>query len=61
MKRWSNMNEDEKRGEYLRRLLLVMRAFRDMNHREVRRLVTAALLLDPGQYADSALKFGGES
>lgn len=58
-KRWDNMSNDEQRVEFLRRLPYVMRAFRDMRLDDVRRLCTAALLLDPSQYRDHALKFGG--
>lgn len=45
MKRFYNMTEDERRCERVRRLPLVMKAFRDMSSQEIRSLVAAALCL----------------
>jgi hypothetical protein len=44
MKRFTNMSEDERRGERLRRLPAVVKAFRDMDSFEIRRLVAMAVL-----------------
>ncbi len=46
MKRWGNMNCDERRGERLRRLPAVVRAIRDMNRDDAVELFAAAMLVD---------------
>lgn len=43
MKRFYNMNEDERRVERMRRLPLLVKAFRDMHPSDIRVLVGAAL------------------
>lgn len=45
-RRYHCMNSDQRRNERLRRLPLLLKAFRDMQPRDVRQLVAAALLCD---------------
>lgn len=45
-KRWNNMSCDEQRGEFLRRLAVMIRSTRDMGQDDAFNLFAAAMLVE---------------